>query len=636
MSKRFLTGLVTAFLMLSGCAGLQKADAFESEQHAFTLAQDGRASCTIVTAANASPAARLASLELQSHVLRITGAELPIKSDEESVSGPRILVGDSSATRALGYGGDDFAPQEYVIAFRAETVVLMGRDWQDTPANRAEVGRPMSCGDTLSDTRQKIDYWKTVGFPERSAGEMELPGVYDDQGTCHATYHFLEKFCGVRWYGPSDSGIIVPEQKTLTVRGADVRRSPAMKYRDALWSGNWPFMPGQWGPVSRPEVYLYWRRLRLGGEKWAGNHTFHPKTIKTRFTDPAYQAKGKGAGSQLCYTSPKLVAEVAQMARDYFDGKENPPEGWKAVGDYFAIVPDDNANFCTCPSCKELLRSGFKMRTGQFSSGTVSNYFFSFVNAVAREVGKTHPDKYIATLAYWNYAFPPRGFELEPNVSIAPCLHTCMYAIHKEMRENDMKLYHEWLRRTSAPMFLWNYYHHPMEPAVIEKFKCFPNVMVHQSAETARMFIRDGVHGVFVCGEQDMLEGYVLAKIYDDPSQDVDAMLGEFFRLYFGSAAEPMKAFYLGLEETATDPANYPEPYYRKNGIDWKNVAWTTLGTDERMERWGKLIEQAESLASTDLEKRRFVLWRDALWKWMQEGHAARKSGGLEGKVGGK
>ena len=90
------------------------------------------------------------------------------------------------------------------------------------------------------------------------------------------------------------------------------------------------------------------------------------------------------------------------------------------------------------------------MNTGQFSSGTVSNYFFSFVNAVAREVRKTHPDKYIATLAYWNYALPPRGFNIEPNVSVAPCLHTCVYAIHKEMRENDLTLYKEWLQKAKC------------------------------------------------------------------------------------------------------------------------------------------------------------------------------------------
>ena len=72
------------------------------------------------------------------------------------------------------------------------------------------------------------------------------------------------------------------------------------------------------------------------------------------------------------------------------------------------------------------------------------------------------------------------------------------------------------------------------------------------------------------CGEQDMLEGYVIAKLWDDPTQDVNALLDEFFRLYFGAAAKPMKKFYLALEKIATNPKNYPRPYYRRNGIDWR------------------------------------------------------------------
>ncbi|HUW62569.1 MAG TPA: DUF4838 domain-containing protein [Candidatus Bathyarchaeia archaeon] len=613
---------VICLLAFAGCAGLRTPG--RAHESFFSLVRGGKAACTIVVSEHPAPAARLAALELQHHVLRITGADLPIRTDNEKVEGPRILVGESAATREMGYRGSDFAPQEYLIGFHPQTLILMGRDWQDTEANRGELGRLMSCGDGLASTRHRIDYWKTVGRPERAGQEeIALPGVYDDQGTCYATYDFLERFCGVRWYGASATSISVPSRETLEVRGRDIRRAPALKYRDALWSGNWPFMRGQWGPVTPSETHLFWRRLRLGGEKWAGNHTFHRKTVETVFTNPEYQAQGPGRGTQLCYSNPVLVQEVAQMARDFFDGKKDAPEGWKAVGDYFAIVPDDNSNFCRCARCKELLASGRDMRTGQFSSGTVSNYFFSFVNAVAREVGKTHPDKYIATLAYWNYALPPRGFEMEPNVSVAPCLHTCVYGIHKEIRENDMRLYRQWLKKTKAPVFLWNYYHHPMEPALIDKWQCFPNVMVHETARSMRMFIRDGVRGIFVCGEQDMLEAYVIAKVWDDPKTDVDALLDEFFDRYFGSAAKPMKAFYLSLEEIAQNPENYPPPIYKKNGIDWKKASWEGLGTADRMDRFGALIREARRLAGTDMENRRVALWDEALWQWMVQGRDA-------------
>lgn len=591
-----------------------------------TLVQNGQPRSAIVIAEQPTPAARLAAVELQYHVLQITGVALPVRSDTEPADGVRLLVGESAATRQLGLRSADFKPQEYLIAFRPNTIVLIGRDWEDTAANRRIEGRPMA-GETLQALRHKLDFWRTVGCPERSTGPIELPGIHDDQGTCLATYDFLERCCGVRWYGPAEINIIIPNRKTLTVAGGDVRRAPALKHRAAFPGGNWPFLRGQWGEFTRDQVHLYWRRIRQGGERWAGNHTFHRETIKALFSDPEYQCQNpKGVGSQLCYTHPKLIRQVAQMARDYFDGQGELPAGWKALGDYFAMVPDDNMNLCKCATCAELLQKPSSRATGFFSSGEMSDYWFSFVNAVAREVRQTHPDKYIATLAYWAYALPP-GFEVEPNVSIAPCLHTCYYPVHAGIRENDMKFYRQWQEKSKAPMFLWVYYHHPMEPALINRWKCFPHIMVHETARSMRMFIRDGVRGIFECGEQDQLEQYVMVKVWDDPDADVDALIDEFFRLYFGPASEPMKQFYLRLEQIACDPAHYPPPYSRRDGIDWKRVAWERLGTAERMEELGNLMATAEKLAETPAEKQRVALWRTALWEWMCKGREEHCAG---------
>lgn len=609
-------------LLLSGAVPLASGAERPASADPFVLAQDGKPACAIVLAEKPGPAARLAALEIQSHVLQISGAVIPIRSAGEEVPGRRILVGESAATQALGLRGTDFPPQEYLIAFRPDTIVLIGRDWEDTEANRKAEGRPM-VGESLAALRHRADYWRMVGLPDRSVGEIELPGLYDDQGTCLAAYDFLERFCGVRWYGPAPLSVITPKRTTLTVAGADVQRSPALKHRSALHAGNWPFLRGQWGEFTQDQVRLHWRRMRQGGEPWAGNHTFHRNTIQDRFTDPDYQSKNpKSNGSQLCYTHPKLISQVAQMARDFFDGKGTLPDGWKAAGNYFAIVPNDNMNLCTCPACTALLQGRAARRTGFFSSGEMSDYWFSFVNAVAREVRTTHPDKYIATLAYWAYAVPP-DFAVEPNVSVAPCLHTCYYPVHPAMKENDLRLYGEWQKQTKAPMFLWVYYHHPMEPALIDRWKCFPHVMVHQTAQAMRMFIRDGVQGIFECGEQDQLEQYVMVKVWDDPDLDVDGVMNEFFGLYFGAAGGPMKQFYLRLEAIACDPANYPAPYLRRDGIDWRKAAWERLGTAERMEELGRLVAQAGQQAATAEEKQRVALWRTALWEWMRQGREA-------------
>jgi len=55
----------------------------QSEEGVFALADNGLPACSIVVAENPTPAARLAALELQFHVLKITGAMLPVITDKE-------------------------------------------------------------------------------------------------------------------------------------------------------------------------------------------------------------------------------------------------------------------------------------------------------------------------------------------------------------------------------------------------------------------------------------------------------------------------------------------------------------------------------------------------------------------------
>ena len=141
MRKKSCT-LVCCVLMFSGCATFSPKGTERAAGSEFPLAREGTPACTIVVSENPTPAARLAALELQYHVMKITGAELPIRTDNEKVIGPRVLIGDSAATREMGFKGSDFAPQEYLIAFRPETLILIGRDWEDTEANRRELAVP--------------------------------------------------------------------------------------------------------------------------------------------------------------------------------------------------------------------------------------------------------------------------------------------------------------------------------------------------------------------------------------------------------------------------------------------------------------------------------------------------------------
>ncbi|MBW7988661.1 MAG: DUF4838 domain-containing protein [Planctomycetes bacterium] len=576
-----------------------------------TLVNEGRPSASIVVAQNPTPSARLAALELQYHFRKITGAIVPIRTDREEITGPRILVGQSKQTNALGIKGADFKSLEYLIQFRPDTIILIGRDWQDTQENRKELGRD-TYGRTIQSSRHQIDYHKATGQAGQGAKPITLPGFFDDQGTCYAAYHFLEKFCQVRWYGPAELNVVMPSQKTLTVRGGEIRRSRDLKHIHAL-GGGWPIIKVQWDSPNGDELNLYWRRLRIGGEKWAGNHAIWTKTVREVFNNPEYQAKGRGSGSQLCYTNPKLVQDVARVARDYFDGKELR-DGFKAMGDYFAVVPDDNYSWCKCEKCRRILDISEEDKRGEglFSNARNSYYIFNFVNEVAKEVRKTHPHKFIVALAYSSYTYPPKGLELEPNICVAPCLQICYGYDKKTYYENDLAIYRAWLEEGDRPLYLWNYFHHPMEPAVIGKWNCFPCFMPDVISREIKRYYKDGIRGVFLCGIGQQLDYYLYTQTAFDVDTDYKELVDEFFTLYFGGASKPMKTFYYRISEINREEAVVGTS---------REKSWAMLGTPERMKELGVYIDEAVKLAGTDIEKRRVETWKKGVWEYMKAGH---------------
>ena len=85
MNRTALTLALSASLQLAaGEEPLARTEAFE-------ITHGGKPASTIVIAERPSPAARLAALEIQCHVLKISGAEIPIRAVSERVEGCREL-----------------------------------------------------------------------------------------------------------------------------------------------------------------------------------------------------------------------------------------------------------------------------------------------------------------------------------------------------------------------------------------------------------------------------------------------------------------------------------------------------------------------------------------------------------------
>lgn len=631
MSRGWFCIALCGLLALAGCAGLGGRG-----RHVVLVAVNGQANAAIVIARDATKVAKLAAMELQRHVHRITDAVPPIVTDDAQVEPglDRILVGESAATAALGLTGERLGAQEYVIRFLPRTLVLMGRDKQE---------------------RGPVTYDEADPFRFQT-----WPDLFDEQGTLYAVYDFLERFCGVRWYSPTEFGTVVPRTATLAVFGRDVRRAPAFAYRDIGWpmgmsevynrvSSLWPDkapqldeidqlgypelrkrFPNRWEYIhaKRSMNRLFLHRMRLGGQKYQANHSFYG--YYTRFWEkaadpkqaelfverrPEFFAKGyEGRPPQMCYTNDAFIEQVIQDACDYFGGKGKKADA-VAFGDFFALVPMDNGSWCKCDVCQAELNEASKNRF--FSNGYASEYIFGFANKVARAIRASYPDKFLATLAYAQYACYPRWLRLEPNIAVQLCLH--IRNIHDTaIQDNDLEILKAWATRDrNRPIYLWLYYCFPQEVATNGQWHCFPGFFAHGIGRWFKLYHRYGVRGAFFNGWGQDVENYVTCKLLDDPTQNVDALLEDYFRGYYGAAAGPMKQLYLAIEETYSNPANYPAGFF---GHQTKQAAWEYLGTEERMARFAALMSAAKQAAATEAEQQRVALFEREVWDYMVQG----------------
>ncbi len=459
-------------------------------------------------------------------------------------------------------------------------------------------------------------------------GLCPMPDFFDSNGSLYAVYDFLERYCGVRWYAPGEIGTVLPATEDLIVRGTELRRKPAMRHR---WITSTPlYMPTTEDVLPPIEVDLWKLRMRIGGEAFRTSHSFGGYYERFSKTHPEFFAKGYGGRPpQMCYTEPGLIEQVVQDARDYFDGKPSQA-GASNRGPYFGIVPQDNGSWCKCPRCQaemDLTDVGNE----QFSRGIASNYVWGFVNKVARQVRKTHPDKWISAVAYHQYAYYPTGVELEPNIAVQMCLHTRNWWA-PQLARNDQRIFDEWVEKSEGerPLYLWLYYNFPGYLVPREHFKVFPGFFVHTVIEQMPMYHDAGIRGIFMehsaeGGQSfllDQLDMYVTLKLADAPSLDGESIVDEFFTRYYGAAAEPMKALYIAIEETYSDPLNYPPEVQNTNRHfhQTEEMAWGWLGTDERMQYFAGLMQQAREAAVTEMEKMRVAMFDRGVWQPMVAG----------------
>ena len=408
MVRAFSIALLTTLTLWPAAPGRAQPAPAELGSGAVGLTDQGQPTARIVIAAQPTRYAQIAALELQHYLEKISGARLPITTDQlpHAGDGYAVLVGPSQLTAQLGYHPQDFAKDEYLIETRGTQLILMGRD-------HPQFGWV---------THQENGHWP--GFwPESSTNQRE---IYQDHATLWAVYHFLEKYCGVRWFMLTELGTVIPSHPTINAANIYLRRRPWAQLRRFNINGFTDPFHYHDSPDGPKEIHLTgpghqgWRKLfmwlerqRFGGALHECTHSLYSYFDRFGPDHPDWFAHGRAVyGSQMCYTNPGLIQQVARDINHYFDGAF--PENrypdldrayWiAAAGNFHAVVPMDNDDYCTCPRCRDQWTPG---QDWMFFGGHRSNYVWNFVNQVARLVRPHHPDRWISALAYYQYTTTP-------------------------------------------------------------------------------------------------------------------------------------------------------------------------------------------------------------------------------------
>lgn len=467
----------------------------------FAVAEDGRARCAIVHAANADRPIQGMSGQLAAYLGLVTGAKFQVQPDNMAVPPGMgaIHVGDTtvSAARPLALPevryGDEVFPnvQGYEIrTLDPHTLLIRGA----TP--------------------------EAVRF-----------GVIG----------FLERYAGVRQYWLSPVGGIGE-----TISSRSTLRVPELEWRD------WPYfisrslsmhplLPAGGNVLdffrrggTLPSSENYYRLLPP--EKFAqSNPEYFPLIGGRRWIPPPSSLTSRW---QPCVSNPEVARIMADAVIAYF--QQNP----QALG--LNVSVNDGHGDCTCPYCRAMDAPGadYARRTG------MSDRYVTFTNRVAKLVAEEFPKKIIVFLAYSATREPPVAVNLHPN--ILPVLTV----------DSAFAAWDRWMKTGARHMGLY-LHHNGRTHFVLPKLdvrQSARRIRYIVASGRARVFYQEMHLHWPVTGAV----AYVTSRLLWDPRQDVDVLLEDYHAELFGPAARTMRDYHDAVEsgyERWREEVGIPHPY---------------------------------------------------------------------------
>jgi hypothetical protein len=382
-------------------------------------------------------------------------------------------------------------------------------------------------------TTQDSDLPEKTSNPETYSISVRDGGIYFNgrypTPTYFAVASFIENNLGVRWFAPGELWTYIPRGTPgeLTVDVKSVVSVPGTSPR--IWSGHaWTDDWKTWDLRNKAvESEVVHRRNMQNNmyrifppSKYAKTHPEYYPLINGKRWIPE---NDKASHWWPCIGNPDVLRLTVEYANHYFD--THPDE------DSFSLGMDDISHVCKCDKCLAM-------------APDLPDRYYMFINEVAKEVRKTHPNRYIGLLIYDIVRpLPKQVKKLEPNV-FGYMTATCFQWWWPQRKQEVQMLTREWAKRCQH---LSRYDYYGMGTIT-------PRFAPHFMAEELKLDDSLGFEGMytevytFLPDTAPMI--WALAKMQWDHSLDVDPLLNEFYQKMYGSAAGTMKQYFDLLEKS--------------------------------------------------------------------------------------
>jgi len=273
-----------------------------------TLVAEGEPAATIVVGASATEVEQEAAKALQTYVQRMSGAQLPVVAEPNSVRGTTVSVGLT--------GRVDNATRERLL-----------------------IGQPLFVADPRRDA-----------FVTRTTEDGLVLVGHHDEATRYAVYDLLEGL-GCRWFFACDAGEVIPSRKTITIARTDRLETPGFAHRfQYTWYGRTK------ETKDREAAWFAANRLKPRDALGFSGHNFGAiwpvKQYGEKYPEIYPLLKGKrelpkgGVDWQPCLSNPKTIELAVEWARKTLT--EHPEF------ELITLAPNDGYGYCECEACAKL------------------------------------------------------------------------------------------------------------------------------------------------------------------------------------------------------------------------------------------------------------------------------------------